>query len=175
MPDSNLVLAPAAPHDAPLLANLLELYMHDLSDVFKLDLGPDGRFGYAKLPLYFSEPGKRMPFLMRSAGQLVGFALVTRGSPVSEDPNVLDMAEFFVVRRHRRAGIGARAAALLWNRYPASWIVRVSAGNAAGREFWIRTLARYSSNSFNQTQRAGTPHGWHVFELNTSSIARRDS
>lgn len=171
MPDSNLVLAAATPQEAPLLANLLELYAHDLSDVFKLDLGPDGRFGYAQLPLYFSEPDKRMPFLMRSGGQLAGFALVTRGSPMSEDPNVLDMAEFFVVRRHRRVGIGARAAALLWNRYPASWIVRVSAGNAAGREFWTRTLSRYSSNRFNETQRAGSPHGWHVFQMNT----RRDS
>jgi predicted acetyltransferase len=106
-----------------------------------------------------------MPFLMRFAGQLAGFALVTRGSPVSEDPNVLDMAEFFVVRRHRRTGIGARAAALLWKQYPASWIVRVSAGNAAGREFWTKTIARYTANRFEETQRAGTPHGWHVFQF----------
>ena len=173
MPESNLVLAPAAPQEAPMLANLLELYAHDLSAVFKLDLGPDGRYGYAQLPLYFSEPDKRMPFVMRCAGQLVGFAFVTRGSPLSEDPNVLDMAEFFVVRRHRRTGIGARAATLLWNRYPATWIVRVSAGNAAGRAFWTRTLARYSANRFDETQRTGTPHGWHVFQMNT--MTWRDS
>jgi len=145
--------------------------MHDLADVFNLDLGPDGRYGYAKLPLYFNEPGRRMPFLMRYAGKLAGFALVTRGSPVSEDPNVLDVAEFFVVRRHRRAGIGSRAAALLWNRYPATWIVRVSAGNPAGYEFWSRTIARYSANRFDSTTRTGSPHGWHIFRFNAAEGA----
>ena len=46
--------------DALLLFNLLELYIHDLSDVFPhIELGPDGRFGYERLPLYWSEPERR--------------------------------------------------------------------------------------------------------------------
>ena len=34
----------------PLLRNLLELYVHDMSEVFPVELGSDGRFGYEKLP-----------------------------------------------------------------------------------------------------------------------------
>ena len=41
----------ATPEMAPLLRNLLELYVHDLSEIFPVELGPDGRFGYARLPL----------------------------------------------------------------------------------------------------------------------------
>ena len=37
--------------DSVLLANLLELYIHDMSEVFPhVELGPDGRFGYRRSP-----------------------------------------------------------------------------------------------------------------------------
>src|SRR5215472_4044631 len=97
-----VVLEPATLRDAAVLSNLLELYAHDLSDVFALEPGTDGRFGYDKLPLYWTEPETRFPFLIRAGTRLAGFALATRGSPVSNDPNVFDVAEFFILRRHRR-------------------------------------------------------------------------
>ena len=168
-----LVLNPATAAEAPLLANLLELYIHELSDVFKLDVGPEGRFGYAKLPLYFSEPERRFPILFRVAGKLAGFALITRGSPASDDPNVLDVAEFFVLRRFRRAGVGGCAAALLWDRQPASWVLRVSSGNAAGRAFWTPTIANYSAGRYRETERPGTPHGWHVFQFSSERVGEK--
>ncbi|MEI9940906.1 MAG: hypothetical protein WDO69_27125 [Pseudomonadota bacterium] len=82
--------------DRALLANLLELYLHDLSETFAvIQLGVDGRFGYPRLASYWSEPEVRFPFLIRNRGELVGFALVQRGSPMSDDPEVFDVAEFF--------------------------------------------------------------------------------
>ena len=78
-------LSLAAPDDAALLSNLLELYSHDLSDTFGLESGPDGRFGYQNLPLYWSEPERRFPFLIRSGIRVVGFAFATQGLPASLD------------------------------------------------------------------------------------------
>jgi len=45
---------------------------------------------WGQLPLYWSEPDRRFPFLVRCGHLLAGFAFVTRGSPVSDDSNVLD-------------------------------------------------------------------------------------
>jgi predicted acetyltransferase len=157
-------LEPASAGDAGLLANLLELYIHDLSDVFPVELGADGRFGYAKLPLYFSEPARRFPFLLRQAGRVAGFALVTRGSPLSDDPDVLDVAEFFVMRRYRRADVGRRAAFALWDHMPGSWIVRVSEGNRPAVPFWSRIVREYSDRA-TELERPGAPHPWRVFSF----------
>jgi hypothetical protein len=66
----------------------------DLSDVFLVELGADGRFGYRNLELYWLEPERRFPFLVRYDARVVGFVLATRGSPVTDDPNVFDIAEF---------------------------------------------------------------------------------
>src|SRR5687768_1081924 len=88
---------PAGAHELPLVGNLMELYLHDMSEVFPIDVGEDGRFGYDGLPSYWAEPDRRMPFLIRSGGHVAGFALVTVGSPAFEGMTALDLAEFFVL------------------------------------------------------------------------------
>jgi len=81
MSDSyEVVLDAATSSDAAVLSNLLELYSHDLSDVFALELGANGRFGYQELPLYWSDSDRRFPFLIHVGTRLAGLALVTRGS-----------------------------------------------------------------------------------------------
>jgi predicted acetyltransferase len=164
-----VVLEPATLRDAAVLSNLLELYSHDLSDVFALEPGVDGRFGYEKLPLYWSEPESRLPFLIRAGTRLAGFALVTRGSPAPADRNDYDIAEFFVLRRHRRHGVGRRAAFLLWNRLAARWTVRVSEGNQEGLRFWVNAIAEYTSGTAIETMRSGSPHAWRVFSFNSAN------
>jgi predicted acetyltransferase len=168
MTDSyEVALDVATQRDAAVLANLLELYAHDLSDAFDLELGDDGRFGYEKLPLYWSEPERRFPFLMRLGPRVVGFALVTRGSPASDDPDDFDVAEFFVVRRHRRCSVGRRAAFVLWNRFAVRWIVRVSEGNRVGCQFWASVIEEYTSGVHAETRLPGSPHAWRVFSFNS--------
>ena len=57
MADSHRIALDAATlSDAPLLSNLLELYIHDLSEVFHdVELGADGRFGYDRSEEHTSE------------------------------------------------------------------------------------------------------------------------
>jgi predicted acetyltransferase len=163
--DERITIEQAEPGEALLLANLLELYIHDLSEIFAVELGPDGRFGYPALPRYWSEPEHRFPFFIRAGGKAVGFALVTRGSPATDDPDVLDVAEFFVLRRYRRSGCGRRAAALLFDRLPGRWIVRVSEGNPGGMPFWGSVIGAYTRGQFTQRMREASPHAWRDFSF----------
>ena len=101
-----VTLEPAPPESEGVLSNLLALYVHDLSEIFPIEVGADGRFRYDRLPLYWSEPERRFPFLIRAGAKLAGFALAARGSPASDDPDALDVAEFFVLRGYRRSGVG---------------------------------------------------------------------
>jgi predicted acetyltransferase len=162
-PSEAVTLEPATPATAPVLENLLDLYMHELSGVFAVDIGSDGRFRYDRLPLYWSERTTRHAFLIRSNGRLAGFVLVTRGSPASDDPQVLDVAEFFVLRRFRRTAVGRRAAAILWTTTPGKWVVRVSERNRSALAFWKCAIAAHTANVFSETTREGNPHNWRVF------------
>jgi predicted acetyltransferase len=165
---TEIAIEAATRDDTALLSNLLELYIHDLSAVFGLDVGADGRFGYAKLPLYWSEPG-RFPFLIRAGDRIAGFALVTRGSPATSDPDDFDVAEFFVLRRYRRSGVGRQAAMLLWGRMPGRWVVRVSEGNQPALPFWEGVIRAYSGDRFSSSTRPGRPHAWRVYAFESGA------
>jgi predicted acetyltransferase len=156
-------LDPAGAADAPVLASLLELYSHDLSDAFALPIGADGKFGYPRLPLYFSEPDRRFPFLIRAGGELAGFVLATRGSPLGDAATDLDVAEFFVLRRHRRAGVGRRAATALWDRMRGHWIVRVADCNQAALPFWNDVIGAYTGQRFTREARPAAGRIWTRF------------
>lgn len=163
----------AGADEAPLLFNLLEFYIHDLSDIFPATLGPDGRFGYERLSVYWSDPDARRAFLIRCGGRVAGFALVTRGSPATTDPTDLDVAEFFVLRSYRRLGVGRQAARSLWDGLPGHWVVRVSEANRAGLLFWGEVVRAYAGQSCTETTRAGRPHCWRVFTLTSpASVAK---
>ncbi len=169
MADSNgTTLVAAEPSDELLLSNLLELYIHDLSAAFPhIALGADGRYGYPYLPLYFSERERRFAFLLHHDVKLAGFALVTRGSPLSEDPNVYDIAEFFVLRRYRGSGVGRQAALLLWNQLPGKWMVRVSEANPSALSFWSKVVAEFTNHTARQSTHPGRSAPWQAFEFDS--------
>ena len=166
-----VVLEAATAADASVLSNLLELYVHDLSDIFALEIGADGRFGYDKLPLYWSEPDTHFAFLIRYRARLAGFALVTRGSPASDDPEALDLAEFFVLRAYRRSGVGRRAAVLLWNGLPGQWVVRVSEANRSAVPFWEAAVREYTHGVFSRKEHQGRLHVFRVFSFGAAATS----
>lgn len=148
------------------LSNLLELYIHDVCDVFpSVELAENGRFGYPQLPLYWAEPERRFAFVIRYGESVAGFALATRGSPVTTDPETLDVAEFFVLRKFRRFGVGRDAARLLWQALPGAWTVRVAERNERALAFWSRVVAELAAGTSTEKTLPGTPNTWRVFSF----------
>ena len=132
-------LAIATADEKTILANLIELYAHDFSEISDLQLDSNGRFGYAHLPLYWQE-SNRYPFLIRVNGNLAGFVFVRKGSEVSGDDNVWDLTEFFIVRGYRRRRVGITVAHEVWRKFPGLWEVRVAEKNKVAQDFWGRTI-----------------------------------
>jgi predicted acetyltransferase len=161
----SVCLQPVQREQAPILSNLVELYCHDLSDVFGLRIGQDGRYHYPQLARYWEQPERHFAFLIFSDAELAGFVLATRGSPATDDPSHLDVAEFFVLRSCRRHGVGAEAAHLLWQRLPGHWVVRAAEKNASAVVFWRRTIDAYTQGQHSErtVELAGAVR--HVFEL----------
>jgi predicted acetyltransferase len=115
-------------------------------------VGPDGRFGYPQLDLYWTEPD-RHAFLVKVEGKWAGFAFVKKSG------DVWDMAEFFILRAYRKRGIGREVAHNVLQHFPGTWQVRVLEENPA-LEFWRRTLPDSRSQRMETNGRA-----WHVFSF----------
>ena len=169
MAESEITRIHAADHaEQVVLQNLLELYVHDLSEVFPfVQLGADGRFGYPNLAAYWSEPARRFAFLIKEGGKVAGFALVTLGSPAAEEPDVYDIAEFFVLRGYRRSGVGRRAAALLWQQLPGEWTVRSSEANPSAVAFWNDVVAELTHGNAKTSSWAGKTSQFRVLRFHS--------
>ena len=156
----------ATAEQEPILANLIELYAHDFSEISDLHLDSNGRFGYTPLPLYWQE-STRYPFLVKVDSNLAGFVFVKKGSEVSGDEKVWDVAEFFIVRGHRRHGIGIKVAHEVWRKFPGRWEVRVTERNRAAQAFWSRAVASFMGSTIEASIAKITGKSWHVFSFDT--------
>lgn len=152
-----------------ILANLLQLYAHDFSEFYDLDLGADGRFEYKELPLYFRE-GKRHAFLLKMDGKWAGFVLVRRGSQVSGAEDVWDMTEFFVVRGCRRRGIGTEIARRVWSQFPGKWEVRVMEANRSAQPFWKHAIAHFVGRKIAPATMEKDGDRWRVFSFQSPGV-----
>ena len=126
------------------LSRMLELYQHDLSDVWDQDLDEDGQYGYS-LEKYWGHPRCRA-FVFLVAGKYAGFALVD--DSVSLRENERWMAQFFVVRKYRRQGIGSEAAKRVFDLMRGRWEVGQMRKNLPAQAFWRRVIAEYTGGRF---------------------------
>ena len=117
-----------------------------------LDVDDSGRFEARSFEPYWLEPW-RHAFLIRAEGRVAGFALVHQRSRLTDDPRVYDMAEFFVLRRYRRQGVGARAATLLFDRFRGPWELRERRQNRSAIAFWREVIGRYTGDRFEEVDR----------------------
>ena len=142
MPDIEITVART--DERELIANLLQLYTHDFSEFWAGtpdgDLDDDGRFeAYRPLDLYWREAG-RIPLLFRIDGRPIGFAMLNDVSH-SGLPVYRNMAEFFIVRKHRRGGVGTEAARAVFSLYPGVWETAVMRKNLGALAFWRRVVS----------------------------------
>ncbi len=146
---STVEIVPASADDHLTIENLFQLYAYDWSEVLGLDVGEDGRFRQGHLEGYWTDAACH-PFLFRVDGCPGGFALVCARSRLSGVVGVFDMAEFFVMRRYRRQGIGRQVACALFNRFKGSWEIRQRAEHAAATTFWRDVISRHTGGQYQE-------------------------
>jgi predicted acetyltransferase len=169
--DKSVVLDRARESDIPLLANLYELNAHDLSNSLSLDIQADGLYKSKDLSIYWSQPDRRFPFLIRYRNGVAGFALVSRERPDDGEPGHFTVDEFFILRKSRLTGLGTRAAFLLWDLFAGSWTIRVPEKNRDATLFWKQCVLKYSNGSFLQSTRTIGVRAWREYAFsNTTSM-----
>ncbi|HWQ28883.1 MAG TPA: GNAT family N-acetyltransferase [Dehalococcoidia bacterium] len=137
----------ARPSERPVVERLLQLYLYDLSEFTGADVGPEGLFPYPHLDQYWSG-GASKALLLRSSGHLVGLALVRALDDPLVPHDAWEMAEFFVLRGHRRRGIGTEAAMTIFDGFRGHWQVRELARNTPAQAFWRRVIADYTAGNY---------------------------
>lgn len=82
-----------------------------------------------------------VPLIILSNRRPAGFALVGPSPQPGIDQRML---EFYIAPAQRRAGVGRRAARLIFGRFGGTWEITTSLGNHLALSFWRSLLQQYS-------------------------------
>ena len=133
----------AGPERRALIDGMMPFYIYDFSEF--QDAGSDGfelnaehRFDPYPLDDYWRE-ADRTPLIIESGGRPVGFALINAFAH-SGGGTDRSMAEFFILRKYRRGGLGAAAVAEILARYPGRWEIAIARRNGPAMAFWPRAV-----------------------------------
>ncbi len=128
-------ITPASHDQKPVIANLIQLYLYDMTESMPFPVGSDGRFEYDFFDRFW-----RLPYLIHSGDEIAGFAFVIDECPLTARKPCWFMAEFFVLKAYRRRGVGQAAVAATLGRHPGAWHIAVPLANAPAQALWGRAL-----------------------------------
>jgi predicted acetyltransferase len=138
----SVILSAALPRERSIIENLMQLYTHDFSEFWagttRGDVNSEGRFEAYPLSEYWSRLNWAALFIWRNQ-VLAGFSLINDKTHSGQAAN-RNVAEFFILRKHRGQGVGQIAAEQIFSSHPGSWEVAVARKNLQAREFWRKTI-----------------------------------
>lgn len=133
-----IVLERAGRESRDTLFRLLQYSLFEESLTDQNEMNNDALFDYPWFEAYFTEP-EREAYLIREyeTEKLLGFAMVRK----NEDKRY-SIAEFLVVPKYRRKGVGMQAAQACFALHEGPWEVKPAYGSESARLFWQRVIQR---------------------------------
>lgn len=130
-----------------ILRNLLEKYSYEFSQWDKRDVNKLGLYGYLYLDNYWTED-KRWAYFILVDGKLAGFAMVNDFPEVNDRDTDFQMAEFFVLYKYRRLGVGRQAFFKIMEMHKGRWQLKLHPANTASVHFWSKVISEYTDGRF---------------------------
>jgi predicted acetyltransferase len=122
-----VALVPVEAGQLDVLANLVQLYRHDMADFRGYQLTEAGTYEYPYLDRCVSEPDREAWFI-RVGGRLAGFVLTAQ-----RPDGVWQISEHFVARSWRGRGVGRIALAKTFALHEGGWTCFVDDDNGTSR------------------------------------------
>jgi len=149
MAEPRVAVVPAAVADRSIVQNLARFYVYELAAFAGWPAPEDGLWTCRDLGGYWGPEG--LAFVLRAEGELAGFALVDRPSPLGGAEYW--MGEFFVTLPWRRRGVGRRAALEVFRRLPGTWQVGQIPANAPAIAFWRKVAGEAAGGRPHEEER----------------------
>lgn len=126
---------------------MMELYNYDFSEFSDDDINEYGYFGYSHIDDYWNEEG-RYPFFIRVDEKLAGLVLVRSCCEYNNLSDSHSIAEFFVMKKYRRKGVGKVAAMKIFDMFPGGWEISQWSNNLPAQNFWKQIISEYTNKKY---------------------------
>jgi predicted acetyltransferase len=134
----------AADSDKAIVENLMQYYIYDFTEFNDDKVNGQGRFNdYPYFENYWTEEG-RFPYLINVKGEYAGFVFVRYDA--SEEH--FSMAEFFIMKKFRRSGLGKKIAHNVFQLHSGKWEVLQMEKNKPAQSFWRKVIGEFTAGDY---------------------------
>ncbi|GHU57670.1 hypothetical protein FACS189444_0130 [Spirochaetia bacterium] len=129
-----------------ILRNIMEKYLYEFSQYENTDVNKLGLYGYNWLDCYWTEKN-RYPYFIFVDNVLAGFVLINdyQENNIKTD---YTMAEFFIMYKYRRFGIGKYIVYNVLNKYKGKWQIMYHPKNIISLKFWNNIVKEYTNGQY---------------------------
>jgi len=131
----------------PILRQLIELYEYDFSEFTSRDVNDFGVYGYKYFDHYWTDKN-RYPFFVMINKKYAGFVLINNHCYLLNDDQGKSIAEFFIMRKYRRKGIGREVAKKVFEMFKGNWEVLQHGNNDPSKKFWKSVIEEYTNGNY---------------------------
>lgn len=148
----DLVLEEAKIEQKHIIENLLELYNYDFTEFVPDDVDENGRYGYDPLKYYWNESGRHV-FIVKVDLHIAGFVMIRSIEDDSCTP-IFSIAEFFIMKKYRKKGIGTQVAIRIFSMFQGEWEVAELEENVPAQNFWRRVIKVFTKGTFKEIKKS---------------------
>lgn len=120
------------------LWNLLQYMLFETSPSGKNVVRVDGSFEYRYFDNYFTDDDREAYLVKALDGELMGFVMINQY--LQKVKNGHSIAEFLILPRFRRNGIGREVAKRCFALHPGKWEVGPADGSESAYRFWKKVI-----------------------------------
>jgi predicted acetyltransferase len=130
-----------------ILFRLLQYSLFEESLTDLNEMNSKGLFEYKWFESYFNDD-RRFAFFVReqSTNKLLGFVMINDFVQVVTEGH--SIAEFLVIPKYRKQGIGKKVAYECFEMFEGDWEIKPSFNNSNAFKFWQRVVSEYTNQDY---------------------------
>ncbi len=138
-----------------IVKTLARFYAYEMTAYTGFPCPEDGLF-FCRDDAYWRDPTNTY-FLIKVDDEIAGFAVIDHiGANQIVDANV---ADFLVLPKFRRRGVGTRSACQIFNNFNGNWEVMQLPENSSAISFWTSVIRQYTCGRYTTSQERTNNYG----------------
>ena len=141
-------------------------YAYDISEYMGWEQQKDGTHSIGIDFIKYWKTENTFPIIVKYKVELFGFVIVDKD--VCDKMNDYNIAQFFILRKFLRKGIGRYLAFQCFDKFPGKWEVFVMPGNEGAYRFWRNIINGYTNSKFKEHTKIVNKYIRNIFEFNST-------
>ncbi|HYF82992.1 MAG TPA: GNAT family N-acetyltransferase [Clostridia bacterium] len=130
-----------------ILDNLLKMYCYEWSQYNKFDVNHQGEYEFEYQISDYWDKENHYPYFVKVNGILAGFVLIDGKFELYLNHDY-EMAEFFIMYKYRRAGVGRYVAKAVFDMFHGKWEIGIHPHNITSLRFWGSIVDEYTDGKY---------------------------